>query len=184
MSLSDQGPANPIVKPINSATEDELSPKSQARLNLEQMILDALSTADGEMAKTIIAKGKLSFIMEQGTQAASHPSSEDAAASSERMESRPKLVSQEFTSAVYFGDKSDESTSLREAQRRETLSKFRPVHDPSQLSVSSVEQTSFGKVKISSNEYLDSLGRKEPKEAEGIEDLDQHDEDWALRESR
>ncbi len=182
--MSDQGPIYPATaKPANSTS---IAPIDQARLNLEQMILDALDTADDEMAKAIMAKGKLSFYIEHGTKSSdsgNEASTEDSVAAP----AHRKLVSQEFSTNVYFGDKSAESTSLRETQRRDTLSKFRPVHDPSEFNVSadSAGQRSLGKVKIASNEYLDSLGRKAKQEADSSSvDIDEHDEDWALRDRR
>lgn len=183
--MSDQGPTNPVTGiPVNS-TSDSFASKDRARLNLEQMILDALNTADDEMAKAIMAKGKLSFYIDHGTKSDDTFKNESTQDSDVATSGRPKLVSQEFDSKSYFADKTEEQTSLRQAQKRETLSKFRPVHDPSELSgtVASSEQTALGKIKISCNEYLDSLGRRSKQKADtSLENCDEHDEDWALKD--
>lgn len=181
--MADQGPTYPVTGAAVNSSADKAASRDQARVNLEQMILDALNTADDEMAKAIMAKGKLSFYFDRGTKdddAFKDKSTQDTVAPERR-----KLVSQEFDSKTYFADNTEESTSLRQAQRRETLSKFRPVHDPSELTgtVASSEQKELGKIKISSNEYLDSLGRKAKHQADtNLENCDEHDEDWALKD--
>ena len=190
MSVSDPGSALPSAS--NEASDQSslgFGPSSEAneiaaRPKLEQLISDALAIADEEMLQAMSA-GAAKVVIEKKDSGKLDRLTFDARP---QMKGRSRITSQEFSKDLYFGSEADNTAELksqRESQRQETLAKFRPIGDPTTI-VSSLHSDSveFDKVKRASNEFLDSLGRR-PSASTNIEDeksIDEHDEDWALRE--
>lgn len=186
MSVSDQGSSGlpgASIEELSSVKTNEGEQNAVARRNLEQMIIDALETADEETLTTMIGS-KRSLIIERKESPSASDATEHAQIAGEE-KSRCRLVSQEFVSENYFGSVEDTAAaSMREIQKKKTLSKFRPVNIPTAAGASTFEPKPLGRVKMSTNEYLEKLGRKPSAEQNAAETLDEHDEDWALRESK